>query len=80
MGMNPGPGYVVGNNLRVNGSLENSPCVLQLMAQLRRIDQVAVVGQPQDSFYIIKHQRLCIFPCAAAGRGIPHMAYADIAP
>ena len=49
------------------------------MAQLRRIDQVAVVGQTQGSFYIIEHQGLRVFPGTAAGRGIPHMAHADIA-
>ena len=69
---------MVGNDLRVNGRLENSSCILQIMSEFRRIDQVTVVRESQGSLDIIEHQRLCVFSGRRTGCRIAHMPHADI--
>gem|GEM_PF-1639353 len=72
------PCDMVGNDLRVNGRLENSSCILQIMSEFRRIDQVTVVRESQGSLDIIEHQRLCVFSGRRTGCRIAHMPHADI--
>ena len=70
---------MIGNDLRINGGLENSPGIFQFMAQLGRVYQISIVGQSQSAFYIVKNQRLGIFPGAAPCCGVSHMAHPDVA-
>ena len=72
------PCDMVGNDLRVNGGLENSSCIFQIMSEFRRIDQVTVVRQRQSSLDIVEHQRLRIFSGRRTGCRIAHMSHADI--
>ena len=77
-GIQPLPRNMIGNHFRINGGLENSTCIFQFPAQLRRIDQIAVMGKSQGSFHIIQYKRLGIFPGGAAGGRIPHMPDSNI--
>ena len=69
---------MVRNDLRINGSLENSAAVLQLSSQFRRIDQVSVVGQRQSTLYIVEYQRLGVLPGTASRSGVTHMSHTNI--
>ena len=72
------PGDVVGDHLGVNGGLENGSGVLQLLPQLGRVHQIAVVGQPQGALHVVEHQRLGVLTGAAARSGVAHVAHPDI--
>ena len=70
---------MVGNDLGVNGCLEDGSSIGQLVSEFIRVDQVSVMSQGQRTFNVIQHQRLGILPAAGSCRGIPHMAHADVA-
>ena len=71
-------GNMIGNDLRINGRLENCSAVLQFMPKLWCIDQITIVGNCQSTFNIIKDQRLCILSGAASCRGITGMSHCNI--
>ena len=69
---------MVCNDLGVNGGLEDCTAVFQLSAQLRRIDQVSVVGQSQGTLHIIEYQRLRVLSCAASRSRVTHMSHTNV--
>ncbi len=75
----PRAGDQIGDHLRIDGCLENGPVIRQFAPEFGRIEQIAVMGQGQSPLDIVQNQRLRIFTAAAAGRGIAHMAHANVA-
>ena len=69
---------MIGNNLRIDRCLENSTADLQLMTELRCIDQIAIVRQRQCTFNIIQNQRLRIFTGRCSCSGVTDMSHTDI--
>ena len=78
-GLHPLAGDEIGDDLRVDGGLEDGACAGQFLAQLGGVDEVAVVGHGQSALEIIQYQGLGILPGAAAGGGISHMAHPQVA-
>ena len=74
----PFPGDVAGDQLRIDGGLKNGSRIFQLPAKLRRVHQISVMRKPQRSLHVVQHQRLRVFSGAASRRGIPHVSHADI--
>ena len=70
---------MVGDDFRVNRCLEDGACPRKLPLQLRRIDQVSVVGKRQRPLDVVEHQRLRILDGALPGCRIPDMPDTDIA-
>ena len=76
--VHPFSGDNIGDYLRINGSLENRPPVLQLPADFMSVCQVTVMGDGQGPLDIPHHQRLGVFRHTVAGGRIPHMADAHL--
>ena len=69
---------MVCDHLRVDRGLEDRTCVFQVMAELRRIDQVSIVRQRKRALHIVQHQRLGILPRGSPRRRVAHMSHANI--
>ena len=76
--VHPFSGDNIGDYLRINGSLENRPPVLQLPADFMSVCQVTVMGDGQGSLDIPHHQRLGVFRHTVTSGRIPHMADAHL--
>ena len=70
----------VGDELGVGSGLEDGAPVLKGGAQLVGVDQIAVVGHGQGALDVLEGQGLGVFPAAAAGGGVAHVAHGHGAP
>ena len=64
----------VGDDLRVAGHVEDGAIQLQLPAQLKGVDQVAVVGQGHMALDVVDDDGLGVQRAAEAGGAVAHMA------
>jgi hypothetical protein len=67
-------GHEVDDDLRIRGGLEYRTRVLQLLPQLQRIDEIAVVRHAERPFGVIDEERLRVLQDARAGGRIAHVA------
>ena len=67
------------DHFRVAGRLKNRSAMLQLLAQLDRVSQVAVVPQRDFSFVAVNHHRLRVRQYVVACGGIPRVADGGVA-
>ena len=66
-------GQQVGNDLGVRGAVEDGTAHLQLAAQLRGVDKVAVVADRHGALAVMQNHRLRVGAAALPGSGVTHM-------
>ena len=67
-------GEQIADHLGVGGAVEDGAVVFQLVAQLDRVGQVAVVAQGHGAPAVADNHGLGVGPHPAAGGGVAHMA------
>ena len=69
----------IGNDLGIRGGVENGAAALQLLPQLLRVGEVAVVGQRHPALEMVHQNGLDVPLVVAAGGAVAHMAHSDAA-